>query len=294
MAVIDPKNIATRDLHQFLVASVAPRPIAFVSTKDKEGHRNLAPYSFFNVFSSNPPILVFSSNRRVVDNTTKDTLANIEATMECVVNVVNHDIVRQMAVTSVQFDTGVDEFEKSGLTPIASEVVKSDRVAESPVQMECKVREIIALGDQGGAGHLILCDIVRMHIKDEIIDENGRIDPHKIDLMGRLGRAYYSRASGDAVHTIVQPVTTMVIGYDELPDLAKNSDALTANELGMLAGNYAHPDQALIDEVRTGLEGESWMGEKDMDGGWKQVKAYLDVDERDRALALVVIMEGWS
>ena len=290
MARIIPGEIQTRDLHQFLVASVAPRPIAFVSTVDEDGHPNLAPYSFFNVFSSNPPILVFSSNRRVLDNTTKDTLANIKSTRECVVNVVNHDIVRQMAVTSVQFDTGVNEFEKSGLTPEASEFVKAFRVAESPVQMECKVRDIQALGDQGGAGHLIICDVVCMHIKDEIIDESGRIDPHKIDLMGRLGRAYYTRAQGDAIHTIVQPVTKLVIGYDALPKLAKESKELTANELGQLAGNYELPNQEQLSELKMD-ESVQQILIADDDSFWKEIKELLAKDERQKALSMIILKE---
>ena len=236
MLIVDPKETPTRDMHQFLLGSVAPRPIAFVSTIDENGQPNLAPYSFFNSFSSNPPILVFSSNRRVVDNTTKDTLANVIATREVVVNVVNYAIVRQMAVASVQFDTGVSEFEKTGLTPIPSDLVAPYRVKESPVHMECKVKDVQPLGEHGGAGHLIICEVVRMHIDESIIDDRNRIDPHKIDLMGRMGRAYYVRASGEAVHTIVQAVTELTIGYDQLPDSIKNSKVLTGNNIGQLAG----------------------------------------------------------
>lgn len=236
MPVIDPKEIATRDFHQFLLGAVAPRPIAFVSTVDEDGNPNLAPYSFFNAFSSNPPMLVFSSNRRVSNNTTKDTLANVMATKEAVVNVVTWSIVRQMAVTSVEFAPGVSEFEQAGFTPIPSDLVKPPRVKESPINMECVVRDIITLGEHGGAGHLIMCEVVRMHIDDAVIDENNRIDPHKLDLMGRMGRAYYVRASGEAVHTIVQAVTEPAIGWQSLPDSVRNSKVLTGNEIGMLAG----------------------------------------------------------
>ena len=175
MRVINPTEVPTRDLHQFLIGSVGPRPIAFASTINEDGSPNLAPYSFFNAFSSNPPILVFSSNRRVSDNTTKDTLHNIRQNGEVVINVVNYSIVRQMAVTSVEFDSSVSEFDKSGLTPIASDLIKPYRVKESPVQMECRVKEIVTLGEDGGAGHLIICDVLRMHIEEEIIDDNGRI-----------------------------------------------------------------------------------------------------------------------
>ncbi len=251
MLSFDPKEIPTKDLHQYLLGSVAPRPIAFASTIDKEGHPNIAPYSFFNAFSSNPPILVFSSNRRVVDNTTKDTLHNIEETKEVVINVVSHNIVRQMAVTSISFPTEISEFEKSGLTPIPSDVVKPFRIKESPVQMECKVRDIITLGGAGGAGHLIICDVVKMHISKDVIDDNNRIDPHKIDLMGRMGRAYYVRASGDAVQTIVQPVMQVTIGYDQLPEHIRSSSILSANNIGQLAGIPELPDQEAVSNFKT-------------------------------------------
>ena len=241
MLVIDPKQTPTRDLHQFLLGSVAPRPIAFVSTVDAEGRPNLAPYSFFNAFSSNPPILVFSSNRRVENNTTKDTLANVRATGEVVINMVNYAIVRQMAVTSVQFESGVSEFGKAGLTPIASDLVRPFRVKESPVHLECRVKEVLTLGEHGGAGHLVICEVLRMHIDEGVVDERNRIDPHKIDLMGRMGRAYYVRASGDAVHTIVQSVTDLTIGYDHLPEQIRHSKVLSGNNLGQLAGLTTAP-----------------------------------------------------
>ena len=249
MPVIDPKTTPTRDLHQYLLGAVAPRPIAFVSTVDEAGQPNLAPYSFFNAFSSNPPMLVFSSNRRVSNNTTKDTLANIQATRQAVINVVTHDILRQMAVTSVEFPSGVSEFEKAGFTPVPAERVRPYRVKESPVQMECEVRDIITLGNHGGAGHLILCEVVLMHIDDRILDGN-RIDPHKIDLMGRMGRAYYTRASGEAIHTIVQPVTQLTIGYDRLPESIRRSTVLTANNLGQLAGLPVEPTREEVLQLK--------------------------------------------
>ncbi|MGK0388243.1 MAG: flavin reductase (DIM6/NTAB) family NADH-FMN oxidoreductase RutF [Maribacter sp.] len=250
MRTIDPKEVATKDLHQFLLGAVAPRPIAFASTVDEDGNKNLAPYSFFNAFSSNPPTLVFSSNRRVVDNTTKDTLHNIQKTGEVVINVVNYNIVRQMAIAGVQYDTGVDEFVKAGLTPIASDLVAPYRVKESPAQMECKVRDIITLGEGGGAGHLIVCDVVKMHIAENVIDDKGRIDPHKIDLMGRMGRAFYVRCSGTNVFPIVQPVTQIAIGFDALPKAVKESKILTGNNLAQLAGLLEMPSQADADELK--------------------------------------------
>jgi flavin reductase (DIM6/NTAB) family NADH-FMN oxidoreductase RutF len=246
-----PGSIPTKDLHQFLLGSVAPRPIAFVSTIDENGQANLAPYSFFNAFSSNPPILVFSSNRRVVDNSTKDTLGNVMTTGEAVINVVNYNIVRQMAVASVQYPHGTSEFEKSGLTPVPSEMVKPFRVKESPVNLECRVKDIITLGEQGGAGHLIICEVLCMHIDDSIIDpKNNRIDPHKIDLVGRMGRAYYTRASGNAIFTVVQAVEKLAIGFDQLPEHVQKSTILTGNDLGQLAGLHHLPSSDEIEHVK--------------------------------------------
>jgi len=250
MRTIDPKSTPTRDLHQYLLGSVSPRPIAFVSTIDDDGNANLAPYSFFNCFSSNPPILVFSSNRRVSNNTTKDTLANVQSNKEVVVNVVSHNIVRQMTVTSIEFDTNISEFEKAGLTPIPSDEIRPFRVKESPVQMECKVIDIHTLGEHGGAGHLIVCQVVKMHIDEDVLDENNRINPHKIDLMGRMGRAYYVRASGDAVSAIVQPVTQLSIGYDQLPKSIQESNILTGNNIGQLAGLHNAPSESAILQLK--------------------------------------------
>jgi flavin reductase (DIM6/NTAB) family NADH-FMN oxidoreductase RutF len=244
MLRIDPTQIATKDLHQYILGAVAPRPIAFASTLSLDGVPNLAPYSFFNAFSSNPPTLIFSSNRRVANNTTKDTLKNVEDTGEVVINVVPHSIVRQMALASVEYDADVNEFIKTGLTPLPSEMIKPFRVAESPVHMECRVHQILPLGEKGGAGNLIICNIVLMHISEAILNEKGRIDPHKIDLMGRMGRFYYVRASGDAIEEIVQEVTTMGIGFDGLPAGILHSKVLTGNNLGQLASLPLLPTHA--------------------------------------------------
>jgi len=250
MRIIDPATTPTKDLHQFLLGVVAPRPIAFVSTVDENGQPNLAPYSFFNCFSSNPPILVFSSNRRVANNTTKDTLHNVQATGEVVINAVSHRIVRQMTVASIEYPKDISEFEKAGLTPIAADLVKPFRVKESPAQMECKVEQIIPLGEEGGAGHLVVCRVVRMHLSEEVLDEKGRINPHKIDLMGRMGRAFYTRASGEAVHRIYQPVNQIGIGFGALPESIRNSKVLTGNNLGILAGLPNAPDVELLNGLR--------------------------------------------
>lgn len=243
MLRIDPVEIATKDLHQFILGAVAPRPIAFASTLSAEGVPNLAPFSFFNAFSSNPPILIFSANRRVSNNTTKDTLKNVEDTGEVVINVVPHRIVRQMALCSVEYGAEVNEFVKAGFTPLPSERIRPFRVAESPVQMECKVEKILPLGDKGGAGNLIICNIVLMHIAEEVLNEKGRIDPHKIDLVARMGRFYYARASGDAIFEVVQEVTAIGIGFDGLPSGIRDSNILTGNNLGQLAALLALPSK---------------------------------------------------
>ncbi|MBK7872529.1 MAG: flavin reductase family protein [Saprospiraceae bacterium] len=250
MRKIVPGTIPTADFHQYLLGAVSPRPIAFASTLDKNGVPNLAPYSFFNCFSSNPPILVFSSNRKVGNNTTKDTLHNVMETGEVVINVVTYNIVRQAAITSIEYPPEVSEFEKAGFTPIASELVKPFRVKESPIHIECKVNQIIPLGEQGGAGHLIICEVLQMHIDEAVLDEKERIDPHKIDLMGRMGRAFYVRASGEAVHTIFQPYNILGIGFDQLPKGIRHSKILTGNDLGQLAALTEAPARSSVLELK--------------------------------------------
>ena len=246
MRKIIPGSISTKDLHQFMLGAVSPRPIAFVSTMDENGVANIAPYSFFNAFSSNPPILVFSSNRRVDNNTTKDTLHNILLNKEVVVNVVNYDIVQQMALASISYEREIDEFVKSGLTPIPSDFVKPYRIKESPAHFECRVKEVITLGEHGGAGHLIVCDVLCVHISEEVIDDKNRIDPDKIDLVGRMGRAFYVRASGDAVFDVYQNVMKPALGFDQLPEHITNSAILCGNEIAKLAGLYEIPDETTV------------------------------------------------
>lgn len=238
--IIIPGQIPTKDLHQYIIASVSPRPIAFVSTINEDGINNLAPYSFFNAFSSNPPIVVFSSNRRVSDNTTKDTLHNVRVSKECVVNVVPYNIVRQMSLASVEFPSTVSEFDKVGLTAEAGQTVAAPRVLESPVNMECKVVDIIELGTEGGAGHLIICEVTLMAISEDVIHDN-RIDPNKLDLMGRMGRNYYVRASGAALMEIYQSVTEIPLGYDGLPAHIIHSKVLTGNQIATLASLTSLP-----------------------------------------------------
>ena len=247
MIRIDPQTTSTPDFYQFLIGSVAPRPIAFVSTMDKEGNTNLAPFSFFNAFSSKPPIVVFSVGKRVQDGTTKDTLSNVEETMECVINMVSHSIVRQMTLTAVNYPKGVNEFEKAGLTPLSSDMVRPFRVKESPVQLECRVDRILPLGTEGGAGCLIICNVLCIHISEDVMDaDKRRIDPQKIDLVGRLGRAYYTRASGDAIFEIVQPERPIVLGYDGLPLSIRESEVLSGNNIAQIASLITLPSKEEI------------------------------------------------
>lgn len=254
MRSINPSDLAIKDLHQFIVGAIAPRPIAFASTVDENGQANIAPYSFFNAFSSNPPVLVFSSNRRVKDNTTKDTLHNIEKTGEVVINVVNYELTRQMTLASISYPSSINEFEKAGLTPVSSDFVKPYRIAESPVQFECKVKEIVTLGDHGGAGHLIICEVQCIHIAENVIDDRNRIDPHKLDLVGRLGRAWYVRASGDALFSLYQSPDDIAMGFDKLPESIRQSMILTGSEIASIASLTAFPSE---EEIAATIEQDS-------------------------------------
>ena len=251
MRSIDPKELETGKFHGLLLGAVAPRPIAFASTIDADGRPNLAPFSFFNVFSANPPIAIFSPARRVRGNTTKHTLHNVEAVKEVVINVVNYDMVQQMNLASTEYPDGVNEFEKAGLTAVASDFVRPFRVKESPVQLECKVREVIKLGDEGGAGNLIIAEIVRMHISEDVLDENGNIDPNKIDLVARMGGDWYCRASGDALFEVAKPSRDHGIGIDAIPEHIRESHVLTGNDLGLLGSVAALPSQEELDAFRS-------------------------------------------
>ena len=236
-----PGEVKTGLLHAYLLGSVAPRPICFASTIDSEGNANLSPFSFFNVFGSKPPILIFSPARRVRDNTIKHTLENVYETKEVVINIVNYNMVQQASLSSCEYPKGTDEFVKSGLTALKSDIVKPFRVKESPVQLECKVLQVIETGQEGGAGNLIICEVVCMHIDDHVLDEHGKIDPHKIDLVARMGGDHYCRASGSAVFEVAKPNMELGIGVDALPQHIRNSRILTGNNLGQLGNSRAVP-----------------------------------------------------
>lgn len=234
MLTINPKEITTAKLHSYLLGAVAPRPIAFASTIDKDGNMNLSPFSFFNVFSAHPPIAIFSPARRGRDNTTKHTFENVKEVSEVVINVVNYAMVQQTSLASTEYPKGVNEFTKAGFTPIPSTLIKPFRVKESPVQMECKVINIIELGQNAGAGNLVICEVLLMHIDENVLDANGNIDPQKIDLVARMGGDWYSRASGDSLFTVPKPLSTIGIGVDGIPKKIRNSKYLSGNDLGML------------------------------------------------------------
>lgn len=238
---VTPDSIKTAQLHAYLLGAVSPRPICFASTISEDGEANLSPFSFFNVFGSKPPLLIFSPARRVRDNTTKHTLQNAYATKEVVINVVSYDMVQQMSLASCEYPKGTSEFEKAGFTPLPSDLVQPFRVKESPVQIECRVNQIIETGIEGGAGNLIICEVLCMHINDDILNEAQQIDPHKIDLVARMGGDYYCRASGEAVFTVPKPNLSLGIGIDQLPEHVRHSSVLTGNNLGLLANSTEIP-----------------------------------------------------
>jgi len=245
MLTINPKEIPVKNLHAYLLSAVAPRPIAFASTLNKKGHPNLSPFSFFNVFSANPPILIFSPARRVNNNTTKHTLENVKVVREVVINVVNYNLVHQMSLASTEYAEGVNEFTKAGLTMLKSDEVKPFRVAESPIQMECKVNDIIALGNKGGAGNLVICEVLKIHIKKEFLKDDGSINQEKLDLVARAGGSYYARAN-KGFFEIPKPLLTLGIGVDALPKAICNSSVLTGNDLGILANVEVLPNDKTV------------------------------------------------
>lgn len=250
MISIETGSIPVPRLHAYLLGAVGPRPIALASTIDAQGRPNLAPFSFFNVFSANPPVLIFSPARRGRDNTTKHTYHNVKDLKEVVINVVNFDMVQQTSLASTEYAEGVNEFEKAGFTAIASDVVAPFRVKESPVHFECKVREVIELGNEGGAGNLVICEVLKMHIKESVLDVNGIIDQQKIDTVGRMGGDYYCRASGSALFEVAKPLRTLGIGVDKIPDDIRNSTVLTGNDLGKLGNVETIPDETTVNEYR--------------------------------------------
>ena len=254
MLTLNTADLSPAQLQNYMQYAIAPRPICFASTIDQAGNINLSPFSFFNMFSTNPPLVIFSPARRVRDNSTKHTLQNILEVKECVINIVNYAMVQQTSLASTEYGRGVNEFEKAGFSMQASEMVKPPRVAEAPVQMECLVREVIHLGENPGAGNLILAEVKLIHIKEEILDETGKIDQAKIDLVARLGGDWYCRVTPENLFKVTKPLTTIGIGVDALPSGVRNSFVLSGNDLGIL-GNLEHlPEAEQIEEIRNDAE----------------------------------------
>lgn len=279
MISIDPKSIETAKLQGYLQGSVGPRPIAFASTVDVNGNPNVSPFSFFNVFSANPPILVFSPARRVRDNSIKHTLINCEATREVVINVVNYDMVQQTSLASTEYADGVNEFVKAGFTAVASDLVKPFRVKESPVQFECKVTQIIALGTEGGAGNLILCEVIKMHIDEAVLDKNGAIDQYKIDLVSRLGGNWYSR-SNQGLFEVPKPLSTLGVGVDVIPDYIKKSGVFDGNDLGKLGNIEALPTTEEVSIfVKQNFAVKAVLSSDDQQNVHLEAKKYLEKDD---------------
>ena len=250
MLSLNPKELPIQKLHGYLLGAIGPRPIAFASTVDENGVPNLAPFSFFNVFSANPPILIFSPARSGRTNTTKDTFNNVKQVKEVVINIVTYDIVQQMSLASSPYNPTVDEFKKAGFTKLESEKIKPYRVAESPVQFECKVNQIIELGNEGGAGNLVICEVVKIHIDEKVLDENGKIDQLKIDLVARMGGNWYCRADEHSMFEIEKPITTKGIGFDMIPDDILSSPILSKNDLGQLGGIEELPNETDVNEYK--------------------------------------------
>ncbi|QED38252.1 flavin reductase family protein [Antarcticibacterium arcticum] len=288
MLSIDPKEISTGKCHQYLLGAVGPRPIAFASTIDAQGRPNLSPFSFFNVFSANPPILVFSPARRGRDNTVKHTYLNVKETKEVVINIVNFNMVQQTSLSSTEYAEGVNEFEKAGFTMLKSDLVAPFRVAESPAQFECKVLDVIELGQEGGAGNLVICEVVKMHFDESILDETGFIDQLKIDQVARMGGNWYTRAKL-GMFEVPKPLTTLGIGVDAIAPEIRSSKVLTGNDLGKLGNVEALPT---LEEIEKFLKEDTGaaeiLGSGDTAKIHKRAQEYLEKDEPALAWKLLL------
>lgn len=285
----NPASLEVRELHPLLLDGISPRPIAFASTVDAEGRPNLAPFSFFNVFSANPPVLIFSPARRGRDNTTKHTLENVLEVPEVVVNLVDYAMVQQCSLASGDFPEGVSEFEKAGLTPVASETVQPFRVAESPVQLECKVMRVDALGDGPGAGQLVVCEITRVHVRKEVMGPDGRPDAHLLDLVGRCGGNWYVRAAGEALFEVAKPLAAPGVGFDALPDEVRRSSLFDRNALAQLAALPELPDETDVNEHKLIELSDLYMELEDDPAALEQALHARAAEELERG----AVREAW-
>ncbi len=283
MFSLEPKDVSVGKLHQYLLGAIGPRPIAFASTIDEDGNPNLSPFSFFNVFGANPPVLIFSPARRGRDNTTKHTFENAKKVDEVVINIVNYDIVQQMSLSSTEYAEGVNEFEKAGLGMLKSDLVKPYRVAESPVQFECKIKDIIETGTEGGAGNLVICHVVKMHIREDILDEDGHIDQYKIDQVARMGGNWYTRAR-TGMFEVPKPLSTLGIGVDSIPEEVRTSKVLTGNDLGKLGNVETLPENGEIEAfLKANSEDAELVKSGDKERIHKHAQRYLEKDEPENA-----------
>lgn len=283
MFSLEPKDVSVGKLHQYLLGAIGPRPIAFASTIDEDGNPNLSPFSFFNVFGANPPVLIFSPARRGRDNTTKHTFENAKKVDEVVINIVNYDIVQQMSLSSTEYGEGVNEFEKAGLGMLKSDLVKPYRVAESPVQFECKIKDIIETGTEGGAGNLVICHVVKMHIREDILDEDGHIDQYKIDQVARMGGNWYTRAR-TGMFEVPKPLSTLGIGVDSIPEEVRTSKVLTGNDLGKLGNVETLPENGEIEAfLKANSEDAELVKSGDKERIHKHAQRYLEKDEPENA-----------
>ena len=286
----EPKDLTVREVHRLLLGGVAPRPIAFVSTISKDGINNLSPFSFFNAFGANPPIVAFSPSRRGRDASLKDTYNNLIATKECVIQTVTHSMIEQVSLASAEYPSDFDEFVKAGLTPIESDIVKPKRVKESPFQMECKLLEMKSFGEQGASANLAICQVLKFHV-DEDLFTDGIIDPIKIDLVARMSGDFYSRAGSD-VFSLKMPGTKKCIGYDQIPEHIKKSEIYSANDLGKFGNSELIPSKAevesfvknIIDEKTDNFEEgiEAFLRYQRLDDYKKMFKSALSLKENKK------------
>jgi flavin reductase (DIM6/NTAB) family NADH-FMN oxidoreductase RutF len=295
MKTFYPKDLSTQEFHGLLQGSIAPRPIAFASTIDKDGNVNLSPFSFFNLFSTNPAILIFSPSRRVRDNTTKHTLENVLEVPEVVIHVVHYGLVEQMSLASTEYGKGVSEFDKAGLTPVPSLEVKPPRVKEAHIAFECRVNEVKSLGDQGGAGNLVICEVLVAHVSEEVMDDQGVIDPYKLDAVARLGGDWYSRASGDSLFKIPKPIRNLGIGIDQIPEEIRNSVILSGNNLGRLGNVEQLPNPTQIEEFgKTEMIQEMRVRFKNDPDSWVDhlhLAAKAELEEGDVEKAWLILLQ---
>ena len=288
MKTLDAKSISARELYANLSGAITPRPIALVSSLDAKGVVNLAPFSFFNLFSAQPPTVIFSCVDSLRNGSSKDTLYNAIETKEVVINIVNYDMVQQTSLSSTAYAKGVNEFKKAGFTPLESVDVKAPRVAESPIQLECKVEEVIKLGEENGAGNLVVCRVLKMHINREVLDENEVIDPYKLDVVSRLGGNYYGRAR-EGLFEVTKPTTNLGIGVDALPESIRNSTILTGNDLGKLGNTEQLPEAEFVEAYLADKNDlQELLKNNDVEGLHQHAQELLQDDEVEAAWCVLL------